>query len=68
MLNHYVQLHAHLLGSMRALLHSYLKGSIFCLSLRLHALPLYALGHNNGTDVCASSEFSDEAVHLPRLF
>ena len=54
MLNHYVQLHAHLLGSMCALLHSYLKKSIFCLSLRLPALPLYALGHNNETEVCAS--------------
>ena len=40
MLSHYVQLHARLFGSMRALLHAYLVGSIFCLSLRLHALPL----------------------------
>ena len=35
MLSHYVQLH----DSKRALLHVYLVGSIFCLSLRLHALP-----------------------------
>ena len=68
MLSHYVQLHARLCGSMRALLHAYLVGSIFCLSLRLNALPLCALGHNNGSDVCASSERPDETVHLPRLF
>ena len=42
MLSHYVQLHARLFGSMRALLHAYLVGSIFRLSLRLHALPLWA--------------------------
>ena len=44
MLSHYVQLHARLFGSMRALLHAYLVGSILCLGLRLHALPLCALG------------------------
>ena len=33
MLSQYVQLHARLFGSMRALLHAYLVGSIFCLSL-----------------------------------
>ena len=63
-----VQLHARLFGSMRALPHAYLVGSIFCLSLQLHELPLRALGHNNGSDVCASSECPDETVHLPRLF
>ena len=31
MLSHYVQLHARLCGSMRALLHAYLVGSIFFL-------------------------------------
>ena len=68
MLSHYVQLHTRLFGSMHALLHAYLVGSIFCLSLCLHALPLCALGHNNGSDVCASSKCTDETVHLPRLF
>ena len=67
MLSQYVQLHARLFGSMRALLHAYLVGSIFCLSLRLHALPLCALGHDNGSDVCASSECPDETLHLTRL-
>ena len=38
------------------------------LSLHLHALPLYALGQNNGSDVCVYSECPDETVHLPRLF
>ena len=56
MLSHYVQLHARLFGGMRVLLHAYLVGSIFCLSLRLHTLPLCALGHNNVSDVCASSK------------
>ena len=65
MLSHYVQLHARLFGSMRVLLHAYLLGSIFCLSLRLHALPLCALGHNNVSDVCASSKCPDETVHCP---
>ena len=64
MLSHYVQLHARLFGSMRVLLHAYLVGSIVCLSLRLHALPLCALGHNNVSDVCASSKCPDENVHL----
>ena len=68
MLSHYVQLHARLFGSMRALLHAYLVGSILCLGLRLHALPLCALGHNNESDVCASSKCPDETVHLPDLF
>ena len=68
MLSHYVQLHARLFGSMRALLHAYLVGSLFCLSLHLYALPLCALGHNNGSYVCASSECPDETVHLTRLF
>ena len=69
MLSNYVQLHARLFGSMRALLHAYLVGYIFfCQSLRLHALPLCALGHNNVSDVCASSKCPDETVHLPRLF
>ena len=68
MLSHYVQLHPHLFGSMRALLHAYLVGSIICLSLRLHALPLCALGHNNVPDVRASSKCPDETVHLPRLY
>ena len=63
MLSHYVQLHACLFGSMRALGMIY-----FCPSLRLHALPLCALGHNNGSDVRARSECLDETVHLPRLF
>ena len=65
MLGHYVQLHARLFGSMRALLHAHLVGLIFCLSLRLHALPLCALGDNNGSDVCASSECPDDIVHCP---
>ena len=65
MLSHYVQLHACLFGSMGALLHAYLVGSIFCLSLCLYALPLCALGHINGSDVCASSECPDETVHSP---
>ena len=64
MLSHYVQLHARLFGSMRALLHACLA-RFFCLSLRLHALPLCALGHNNGSDVCARSECPDETVHCP---
>ena len=64
MLSHYVQLHARLFGSMHALLHAYLAG-FFCLSLRLHALPLCALGHNNGSDVCARSECPGETVHCP---
>ena len=68
MLSHYVQLHARLFGSMRALLHAYLVGSILCLGLRLHALPLCALGHINESDVCASSKCPDETVHLPGLF
>ena len=51
MLSHYVQLHARLFGSMRALL-----------------LPLCALGHNNGSHVCASSKCTGETVHLSRLF
>ena len=68
MLRPYVLLYARLFGSMRALLHAYLVGSIFCLSLRLYALPLCALGHNNGSDVCASSKCPDETLHLPRLF
>ena len=51
MLSHYVQLQARLYGSMRALLHAYLVG----LSLRLHALPLCALGHNNGSNVCVQA-------------
>ena len=68
MLSHYVKLHARLFGSMCALPHAYLVGSFFCLSLRLLALPLCAHGHNNGSDVCASSECPDETVRLPRLF
>ena len=60
MLSHYVKLHARLFGSMRALLHAF-----FWLGRRLHALPLCALGHNNGSDVCASSECPDETVHCP---
>ena len=66
----HVQIHPRLFGSMRVLLHAYayLVGSIFCLSLRLHALPLCAHGHNNGSDVCVSSEYPDETAHLPRLF
>ena len=68
MLSYYVQLHAHLFSSMRALLHAYLVGSFLCLGLRLHALPLCALGHNNESDVCASSKCPDETVHLPGLF
>ena len=58
MLSHYVQLHARLFGSMRA----YLVGSIFCMSLRLHALPLCALGHNNVSNVPASTKCPDETV------
>ena len=58
MLSHYVQLHARLL-------HAYLVGSILCLGLRLHALPLCALGRNNEFDACASSKCPDETVHLP---
>ena len=66
---HYEQLHARLFSSMRVLLHAYLVGSIICLSLRLHALPLCALGHNNVSDVCAGSICPDETVHFrPRLF
>ena len=68
MLSHYVKLHARLFGSMRVLLYAYLLGSIFCLSLRLHTLPLCALGHNNVSDVCTSSKCPDETVHLPGLF
>ena len=64
MLSHHVELNARLFSSMRALLHAYLVGSIFC----LHALPLCALIHNNGSDVCASSECPDETMHLARLF
>ena len=67
MLSHYVQLHARLFGSMRVLLHAYLLGSIFCLSLRLHALPLCALGHNNVSDVCASSKCPDETAFAKAL-
>ena len=37
-----VSIHARLFGSMCVLLHAYLVRFIFCLSLRLHALPLYA--------------------------
>ena len=37
MLSHYVRLHARLFGSMRALLHAYLVGSMLCPGLRLHA-------------------------------
>ena len=59
-LSHYVKLHARLFGSMRAVLHAYLVGSILSLSLPLHALPLCALETNNGSDVCASSECPDE--------
>ena len=65
MLSHYVHLHARLFGRMCALLHAHLVGLIFCLSLRLHALPLCALRHNNGSDVCASSKCPDEIVHCP---
>ena len=68
MLSHYEQLHIRLFGGMRVLLHAYLVGSILCLSLRLHAFPLCALGHNNVSDVCASSKCPDETEHLPRLF
>ena len=66
MLSHYVQLQARLFGSMCALLHAYLVGFTFCLSLRLHALRTKsALGHKNGSDVCASSECPDETVQCP---
>ena len=45
--------------------------SFYCLSLCLHALPLCALGHNNGSnngfEVCASSECPDETVHLHKI-
>ena len=33
----------------------------------MHHLSLCALRHNNGCDVCASSECPGETVHLPRL-
>ena len=59
-----VIMHVRLFGSMRALLHAYLVGSILCLGLRLHALPLCALGHINESDVCASIKCPDETVHL----
>ena len=52
MLNHYVQFHARLCGSMHALLHAYLVGSIFCLSLRLHALPLCVLADKTMDLMC----------------
>ena len=68
MISHYVRLHARLFGSMRALLHAYLVGSMLCPGLRLHALPLCALGCNNESDACASSKCPDETVHLPWLF
>ena len=68
MLSHYVQIsssiHARLFDSVRSACLSGGAGSlrsIYCLSLRLHALPfLCALGHNNGSEVCASSECPDE--------
>ena len=67
MLSHYVQLHARLFGSMHVLLHAYLVGSIFCLSLCLHAMPLCALGHNNVSDVCVSSKCPDETFAAEAL-
>ena len=57
MLSYYVQLHARLFGSIRALLNAYFMGSIFVL-------------HNNGSDVCASSEccvFAQALLSCPCL-
>ena len=42
--------------------------SVFVLaSVYMHRLSLCALRHNNGSDVCASTDCPGETVHLPRL-
>ena len=51
MLSHYVQLHAHLFGSMRALLHAYLVGSILSEIPSIHALPLCAQARDTTMDL-----------------
>ena len=69
----YTPLYLEACSNMRALLHAYLVGmealDLFFVwaSVYMHRLSLCALRHNNGSDVCASSECPGETVHLPRL-
>ena len=83
----YTPLYLEACSNMHALLHAYLVGmealDLFFVwaSVYMHLLSLCALRHNNGSDMCASSELrhnngSDvcasrecpgETVHLPRL-
>ena len=59
---------------MCALLPAYLVGLeplglffVYSSVYHMHHLSLCALRHNIGSDVCASSKFPGETVHLPRL-